>query len=1146
MKKSIIFWIKTFVCILCFYNNQGFATEVGAGKTYTTLKSAFDAINSGVLTGNVVLEITSNTTETSSANLNYVIGCTSVTIYPTGAGGYTIRGSIANLPLVCLTGARYVTIDGRVGRSGSTVGLTFENTDNSSACSAICLKNSSMHNILRYCTIKGSHISTNCGVIFFSTSTAGNGNDSNTVEYCNITNSGGNRPVIGIYSEGTASRENSNNLISNNNLYDLFRVNSYTAAINISLNSTDWSILNNNIYQTTSTNFTSNSYYYGIIIGGSAGNYYVNNNYFGGSSPQCGGSPFTMTGSCSLIWLFISIGSTSTCNVQGNFFQNLSITASTMEPFRAIKVSQGKVRIGTITGNTIGNSTGTGNNYLSSSTAAKSYGITIAASADSAVISNNIIGSILAEISGNSTDHAFTAIYSQGTGVQFITNNSIGSQLTSNSIYASSTFSGVNTTRDVSGIICSGDGANAIISGNSISNLTHAYAGTSASCGTYGIGVSGTGNFSILNNSISNLSCANACTAADNTCSIAGIYNIATGTTSQTVSGNTIRGLTNTNSAASICISGIYLYCPASGSNSVNANFINSYSINTSSINAQLFGIRTGKGAITFSNNIVNLGTGIDKDISIYGIDESGTNGSAAYYFNTVYIGGTYTGTSNKNSYAFSLSNTANPKNIRNNIFLNARSRTAGSAQHYAFYISGKTNLTDDYNDFYTTGTGGIMARVSSTDYTTLTAAFRTASGGNTNSLNVNPVFVNSGGTAASDYLNRTILTATTGTGISYDYNGSCRTSTPNMGAFEFQYWNGSSSGDWNTAGNWTPSVVPSSNATINIPDVTNDPVLDQNRSITNIIIAAGAILTIPPAITLTVTGSLVNNAGNSGLVIQSTAAGTGNLIHSTQNVAGTVQRYLTGSVANKPAHMITSPVKNTSIASLWTKGKYMVNWYDETNIGAIDEGWTRIDTGKLVNTRGYSVVSNYASSTISFSGNLVVGTDISNQAAVSFTSSGSSADDGWNLIGNPYPCALNTTDFLSNNSSVLETGYNAVYFWDNPAGSLSRGDYATRNSVGGTTGGSMVTPDATISVCQAFFVKVKSGSSYIGFNPSLRISNSGSQFFIPDIHVTGKSILTVDGPDSTYNETLITFLPTQQLVLIRNMMPISLEETHI
>lgn len=73
--------------------------------------------------------------------------------------------------------------------------------------------------------------------------------------------------------------------------------------------------------------------------------------------------------------------------------------------------------------------------------------------------------------------------------------------------------------------------------------------------------------------------------------------------------------------------------------------------------------------------------------------------------------------------------------------------------------------------------------------------------------------------------------------------------------------WNGSSSTDFATAANWTPNGVPGSGDNITIANVTNDPVLDGNRTVNNLTLSSGAVLDMDGH-TLTVNGTATLNAG--------------------------------------------------------------------------------------------------------------------------------------------------------------------------------------------------------------------------------------------------------------------------------------------
>ena len=140
---------------------------------YTTLKGAFDKINSGFHTGALEIRIKANTTEPASAVLfrsgytgaggtsNY----TSVKIYPT-VSGITIAGNM-DAHLIDLDGADNVIIDGRVNATGSTKDLIITNTSTgANTASTIRFYGSAENNTVKYCTIKGSGSNTVRAIIY--------------------------------------------------------------------------------------------------------------------------------------------------------------------------------------------------------------------------------------------------------------------------------------------------------------------------------------------------------------------------------------------------------------------------------------------------------------------------------------------------------------------------------------------------------------------------------------------------------------------------------------------------------------------------------------------------------------------------------------------------------------------------------------------------------------------------------------------------------------------------------------------------------------------------------------------------------------------------------------------------------------------
>ena len=113
---------------------------------------------------------------------------------------------------------------------------------------------------------------------------------------------------------------------------------------------------------------------------------------------------------------------------------------------------------------------------------------------------------------------------------------------------------------------------------------------------------------------------------------------------------------------------------------------------------------------------------------------------------------------------------------------------------HYAawFNYAVSTNLTLDYNDYYVSGTGGMLGNYGYVPGPPIVPGIDVTSvpliaGLDAASLPINPTFANAGGTLAVDYKpSPTVaLSGIAGTGVTTDYLGFTRPDTPKMGAFE-------------------------------------------------------------------------------------------------------------------------------------------------------------------------------------------------------------------------------------------------------------------------------------------------------------------------------------------------------------------------
>lgn len=215
----------------------GFAGSfsVGAAQTYTSLTNSggiFEAINAGALTGDVVINITSDLAgELGTVALNQTsedgLGGYTILIKPSGAPR-TITGSI-NGALIRLNGADRVRIDGStaasfaenvVGGNPALRELTIQNTNVGTSSVVISVQtgtNGAQNNRIQNVNVLGQDPTTTLIGISLggnTPGTAGLDNDGNRV-----INSTVRRAITGIYSSGaSAANPNTGTIIQENDL----------------------------------------------------------------------------------------------------------------------------------------------------------------------------------------------------------------------------------------------------------------------------------------------------------------------------------------------------------------------------------------------------------------------------------------------------------------------------------------------------------------------------------------------------------------------------------------------------------------------------------------------------------------------------------------------------------------------------------------------------------------------------------------------------------------------------------------------------------------------------------------------------------------------------------------------------------------
>ncbi|OFX42437.1 MAG: hypothetical protein A2W95_00945 [Bacteroidetes bacterium GWA2_40_14] len=303
-------------------------------------------------------------------------------------------------------------------------------------------------------------------------------------------------------------------------------------------------------------------------------------------------------------------------------------------------------------------------------------------------------------------------------------------------------------------------------------------------------------------------------------------------------------------------------------------------------------------------------------------------------------------------------------------------------------------------------------------------------------------------------------------TGANTLYHSSDTTNNPNnFNTLGTATWDGSSSNDWGTADNWTPSGVPGSGQSVIIATgAANYPVISSGYSVDYLTIEPAANLTINDGGSMTVTNNLLlqspSGSGANGAVV---IPGTGSL-----NVGGTstLERY----ISSGNWHLVSYPISGPAI-SLFTG--YYANAYDEVNAA-----WEHLTTASSVGVmQGISVLQGSGSNMISFAGSLNNG----NQNINVINSSPGDDSFGWNLVGNPYPC---TIDWDAESGWSLTNVDPTAYSYNSGSGS-----YSTWSSATGTGTGS---GSPYITSAQGFFVHA-SGNGSLAMTNEVRVPNTQS-----------------------------------------------------
>ena len=253
--------------------------------------------------------------------------------------------------------------------------------------------------------------------------------------------------------------------------------------------------------------------------------------------------------------------------------------------------------------------------------------------------------------------------------------------------------------------------------------------------------------------------------------------------------------------------------------------------------------------------------------------------------------------------------------------------------------------------------------------------------------------------------------------------------------------WTGTLSNDWATAGNWDTNTIPTSAASVVIPNtgITNYPTISSAVTVNSINIASGATLIANAAVT------------------------TNNKVTYSRNLP-TTNWYLVGAPVSGETQqdIIANHTFATGSGANLGIGLYTNNAVDPWTYANLSS------TGSVVPGYGFSVKL-AAPGDVSITGNLIT----TNYGLPVSTGS----RNNFNLLGNPYTCYFNSTGLASDNSVISNSTF---WFWNGT-------QYVTHNNAN----------PIEIAPAQGFFIEANANDNVIFFTN--KQSHQGTETFMKE-----------------------------------------------
>lgn len=281
-----------------------------------------------------------------------------------------------------------------------------------------------------------------------------------------------------------------------------------------------------------------------------------------------------------------------------------------------------------------------------------------------------------------------------------------------------------------------------------------------------------------------------------------------------------------------------------------------------------------------------------------------------------------------------------------------------------------------------------------------------------------------------------------------------------------------------------------------------------------NLTINSGATLTVNG--TLDIRGDLMVNGE---MIVES---GSSLLTYEANSITGNVTIKRNTRYADGKYSFVGTPVHQDATITGADLGSW-VYAYNETN-PYTGEGllrWEDALSDALVPGKGYAQAGKQE----------LVFTGQPNNGTITYTgtfTNRSEANDGWNLVANPYTAAISYSAFMVDNTNNSGT----IYLWDDNGSDQVRGsnsDYITVNASGATNttpAGGQSRYNGYIGSSQAFFVKLDGqGNDNIVFEEDQRDSgNNGDDHFFRTAETITRARINLTTNNGLFKQTLIAW----------------------